>query len=35
VPNIFEAEEEDFITVTNRVYRSKEHPSRVVVGVLE
>ncbi len=35
VPNIFEADEDDFIAVTNRVYRSPEHPSRVVVGVLE
>ncbi len=35
VPNIFEAEEEDFIKVTNRVYRSKEHPSGLRVGVLQ
>lgn len=34
VPNIFEAREEDFIKSTNRVYRSKQHPSRVTVGVL-
>jgi putative CocE/NonD family hydrolase len=34
VPNIFEAEEEDFVAVTNRVYRSKKHPSRVRIGVL-
>lgn len=34
VPNIFEAEEKDFVKVTNRVYRSKRHPSRVRIGVL-
>lgn len=34
VPNIYEADEEDFITVTNRVYRTKEHPSHIEVGVL-
>jgi putative CocE/NonD family hydrolase len=35
VPNIFEADEDDFITVTNRVHRSKRHPSRIEIGVLE
>ncbi len=35
VPNIFEADEEDFIKVTNRVYRSKQYPSGIEVGVLE
>ncbi len=35
VPNIFAADEEDFIKVTNRVYRSKQHPSGIEVGVLE
>jgi putative CocE/NonD family hydrolase len=35
VPNIFEAAEDDFIKVTNRVYRSATHPSRLRVGVLE
>lgn len=34
VPNIFEADEDDFIKVINRVYRSKEHPSYIEVGVL-
>jgi putative CocE/NonD family hydrolase len=34
VPNIFEADADDFIRVTNRVYRSPEHPSGVRVGVL-
>jgi hypothetical protein len=34
VPNIFEAKEEDFIATTQRVYRSKEHPTRLRVGVL-
>ncbi len=35
VPNIFFAEEEDFIKTIQRVYRSKEHPSNLKVGVLE
>lgn len=35
VPNIFEADEDDFIKVINRVYRSKEHPSHIEVGVLQ
>jgi len=35
VPNIFEAEEKDFIKATHRIYRSEQHPSRVRVGVLE
>ncbi len=35
VPNIFKAKEKDFITVTNRVYRSKKYPSHIEVGVLE
>ncbi len=35
VPNIFEAEEGDFIKVTNRIYRSPEHPSHLEMGVLE
>ena len=35
VPNIFEATEEDFIAVTNRVHRSREHPSLIRVGILE
>ncbi|MEM1202332.1 MAG: CocE/NonD family hydrolase [Acidobacteriota bacterium] len=34
VPNIFEAEEEDFIRVENTVHRSKLHPSSLKVGVL-
>ncbi|MHC4181304.1 MAG: CocE/NonD family hydrolase, partial [Planctomycetota bacterium] len=34
VPNIFEATEEDFVKVTNRVYRSRKYPSRVRIGVL-
>ena len=34
VPNIFKADEDDFQTVTNRVYRSKEYPSHIEVGVL-
>lgn len=35
VPNIFEADEGDFISVTNRVFFSPEHPSRLEVGILE
>ena len=35
VDNIFEATEEDFVPVTNRVYRTPEMPSGVKVGVLE
>jgi len=35
VPNIFEAEESDFITVTNRVERTRTHPSHLEIGVLE
>jgi hypothetical protein len=35
VPNIFEADEEDFVKVINRVYRSEPYPSHIEVGVLE
>lgn len=35
VPNIFQASEEDFIKVTNRIHRSSAHPSRIVVGVID
>jgi len=35
VPNIFEAGEDDFIKTTNRVHRSKRHPSHIEIGVLE
>jgi putative CocE/NonD family hydrolase len=35
VPNIFEAEENDFITVTNRVHRSSRYPSHIEVGIVE
>lgn len=34
VDNIFKAEEKDFIKATQRVYRSKRHPSRLQVGLL-
>jgi hypothetical protein len=34
VPNIFEAKAEDFRAATQRVYRSANHPSRVVVQVV-
>jgi putative CocE/NonD family hydrolase len=35
VPNIFFANEDDFITATHRVYRSPERPSQIRVGVLQ
>jgi putative CocE/NonD family hydrolase len=34
VPNIFRADEDDFITVTNSVYRSKDYPSHIEVNIL-
>lgn len=34
VPNIFKADESDFITVMNRVYRSETYPSHLEVGLL-
>ena len=34
VPNIFEADEEDFVKATHRVWYSKEHPSVIEFGVL-
>jgi hypothetical protein len=34
VPNIFEAEEDDFIKATHRVHRSSAHPTALEVGVL-
>jgi len=33
LPNIFRAEEDDFITVTNRVYHSRAYPSHLEVGM--
>lgn len=33
-PNIFLAEEADFITTTQKVFRSKKYPSNVQVGIL-
>jgi len=35
VPNIFEATEDDFISVTNSVERTRTHPSHIEIGVLE
>jgi hypothetical protein len=35
VDNIFDADEDDFVKATHRVYRSADHPSAVVVGVLD
>ena len=34
VPNIFAAEEDDFIAATHRVHRSSAHPTALEVGVL-
>jgi uncharacterized protein len=34
VPNIFEAKESDYQKATQRIYRSKEYPSSVEVGVV-
>src|SRR5437660_929361 len=34
VPNIFQAEAGDFIRATQRVYRSRQHPTGVRVGIL-
>jgi len=34
VPNIFYAEEADFMPTTQRVFRSKQYPSRIQVGIL-
>src|SRR4029077_7003788 len=35
VPNIFEAKETDFVKATQRIYRSKEHPSSVEISVVQ
>jgi len=35
VENIFEADEEDFIKATHRVHRSTEHPSSIVIRILD
>lgn len=35
VVNIFTADEDDFVKATHRVYRSADHPSAIVVGVLD
>ncbi len=34
VPNIFKAKESDFQTATQRIYRSKQYPSRVAISLL-
>jgi putative CocE/NonD family hydrolase len=34
VPNIYKAGEEDFIEATQRIYRSKDHPTHLKVGIL-
>ena len=35
VQNIFQAEIEDFITVTNRIYHTRTYPSHLEVGIIE
>jgi putative CocE/NonD family hydrolase len=35
VENIFDADEDDFVKATHRIYRSTVHPSAVAVGVLD
>ena len=35
VPNIYKAEKDDFIKATQRVFRSKEHPTHLKVGILK
>jgi len=35
VPNIFEAQPDDFTRVTNRIYRSREYPSHLEMNILE
>lgn len=34
VPNIFDAEESDFVKATHHVYRSQKYPSHLVLGIL-
>jgi putative CocE/NonD family hydrolase len=34
VPNIFEARDTDFVKATQRIYRSKQYPSRVEISVV-
>jgi hypothetical protein len=34
VPSIYDAKAEDFATATQRVYTSREHPSRIVLPVV-
>jgi hypothetical protein len=34
VPNIFEAEEDDFQAATHSIHRSAEHPSHVTLPVV-
>ena len=35
VPSIYEAKAEDFVTATQRIYTSREHPSRVTLPVVK
>ena len=34
LPNIYQAADADFVKATHKVYRSKEQPTRIEVGVL-
>src|SRR5438128_6395064 len=34
VPSIYEAKPDDFVVATQRVYTSREHPSRIVLPVV-
>ena len=34
VPSIYKATAEDFVTATQRIYTSREHPSHVVLPVV-
>ena len=34
VPNIYQADDSDFVKATHKVYRSKTQPTRIEVGVL-
>jgi uncharacterized protein len=35
VPNIFEADEQDFVKATHRVYHSSQHASHIEVGIVD
>ncbi|MEW6235815.1 MAG: CocE/NonD family hydrolase [Candidatus Omnitrophota bacterium] len=35
VPNIFQADESDFVAVTNKIYHSKAHPTHLEIKILQ